>query len=107
MKRRLDHAWFNLSRLFQWHRVLGIGGLCVVAYVLIFFVFGRTDVSGFLPLPHAAAFRWPNLPKFFVGQSDSKTPVTIYTVPTRQLTPQEMSQIPSSESSTTNSVHPK
>ena len=93
MKKNLDHAWFNFVRLFQWHRVLGIGGLCVVAYILVFVVFGQSDVSGFLPRPYTPSFHWPNLPQFLVRSDDSKKPETIYTVPTRQITPQELAEI--------------
>ncbi len=95
MKKRLDLAWFNFVQLFQWHRVLGIGSLCIVAYVLVFFVFAKSDVTGFLPPRYVSSFHWPDLPRFFVAQDDSKTSAkeTIYTVPTRKITAQELSQI--------------
>jgi hypothetical protein len=79
---RLKLAWV---KLFQWHRILGIAALSVVAYVLVFVVFGKTDVSGLLPASPAARFHWPDLPYFFVE--------TYYTVPTRQLTPGEVAQL--------------
>jgi hypothetical protein len=39
--------------------------------------------------------RWPDLPRFFVStqKTDDGREETIYTVPSRQLTPQELAQL--------------
>jgi hypothetical protein len=89
---RLKLAWV---KLFQWHRILGIAALSVVAYVLVFVVFGKTDVSGLLPASPAARFHWPDLPYFFVEKAPAQDggTETYYTVPTRQLTPGEVAQL--------------
>ncbi len=85
---------FNFSRLFQWHRVLGITGLSIAAYFLVFVVLGKTDVSWLLP-PSAPHFHWPDLPSFFVQKEAAPGggTETVYTVPSRQLTAQELAQL--------------
>jgi hypothetical protein len=92
---RRELAWYNFTQLFRWYRVLGIGALSVVAYVLAFDVFGGTDVTGFLPPRTAPRFHWPDLPSFFVSKEtapDGRHQETVYIVPTRQLTAQELAQ---------------
>ena len=95
MKRRLELAWFNFAALFRWYRIVGIAALSLVAYFLAFVVFGKTDVSWLFP-QSALRFQWPDLPYFSTRHevsSDGKTQATYYTVPTRQITPQELRQL--------------
>jgi hypothetical protein len=94
MKRFLDHAWFNFTRLFQWHRMLGISALCVAAYLVVFVGLGKTDMSWFLPPSTRPYFHWPDLPRFLAWrQTSGNAQEIIYTVPTRQITPQELAEI--------------
>ena len=68
-----------------------------MAYCLVFFVFAKTDVGWFLPPQEAKQFHWPNLPRFMTWEQsspDGKAPEVIYTVPTRQLTSEELAQLP-------------
>ena len=100
MRKLLDSAWFNFTRLFQWHRMMGIGTLCVVTWLLVAH-FSRVDIGWLLPrgeAPAPAHFQWPDLPGFSVttqkpaeGQDKAET---VFTVPTRQITPRELSQLP-------------
>lgn len=92
---RRELAWIRWGGIFQWHRVLGISALSLAAYFLIFVVFGKTEV-GWRMSSSAVRFQWPNLPAFTVEKSSSpqgEDHETIYTVPSRQLTPRELAQI--------------
>ncbi len=99
MRKLLDSAWFNFIRLFQWHRVLGIGTLSVLAWVLVV-RFNHVDVGWLLPREEPvgpAPFQWPDLPGFSVTTSattSEKRSEKIFTVPTRQFTSRELSQLP-------------
>jgi hypothetical protein len=104
VRKLFDRAWFNFVRLFQWHRILGVSALCVVAYFLVFSVFAKTDVSWFLPPREMARFHWPNLPHFTAWREDApdgKSSEIIYTVPTRQITAQELAQLPATNQAAT------
>jgi hypothetical protein len=93
-KKRLDFAWFNFVRLFQWHRIIGLSALSVAAYFL-FLGLRQTDVSWFLPR-EIREFHWPDLSPFFVRREEThqgRAKETIYTVPTRQITPQELAEV--------------
>jgi len=80
------------------YRFMGITGLFLVLYIVVFGVFGNVDVSGLLPIKLATEIQeaWPQMPFFTV----QKEPVNgghgqeiYYTVPTRQITPQELAQM--------------
>jgi hypothetical protein len=95
----MDHAWRMFTALFRWYRIMGIASLSVIAYLLVFVVFRKTDVSWLLPPsspPGIPRFQWPDLPYFTVDKetaSDGRHEETIYTVPTRQITPQEVASL--------------
>jgi hypothetical protein len=92
---RRELAWIRWGGIFQWHRILGISALSLAAYFLIFVVFGKTEI-GWRTSTSAPHFQWPNLPAFTVEKSSSpqgEDQETIYTVPSRQLTPKELAQI--------------
>jgi hypothetical protein len=94
LQKRIERARYNVIALFRWRRVLGLTLTGLVLYFIVFVVFGKTDVGWMLP-PVVRHIQWPELPRFFV--STQKTAdgqdETIYTVPSRQLTPQEMAQL--------------
>ncbi len=95
-KNRWQLAWYNFTQLFRWYRVLGITTLSIIAYILAFYVFGKTDVTGFLPPRTIMRFHWPDLPYFFVSKEkspDGQSEETVYTVPSRQLTASELAQL--------------
>jgi hypothetical protein len=99
-KKRLDFAWFNFIRLFQWHRIIGLSALSVAAYFL-FVGLRQTDMTWFLPR-EIREFHWPDLPPFFVRREEMHHgQETIYTVPTRQITPQELAELKAASGSKT------
>ncbi len=89
-------------------RLWGLTGTAIVLYFLVFVVFGKLDMSWIMPNTNEIARTlirvWPQMP-FFTTQ---KVPVqgggqeTYYTVPTRQLTSQELKQM----GLTNQTVHP-
>jgi hypothetical protein len=74
--------------------LLGTG---VVLYIVVFVVFGRTDVSWIMPdtqqIARTIVDVWPRMPFFVQQENTPDGQVTYYTVPTRQLTRQEMRQL--------------
>ena len=69
-------------------------------YFLAFVVFGKVDVGWMMPDTEKFArelmWAWPKLPVFEVQKEttkDGKGQVIYYTVPTRQLTPQDLAQM--------------
>lgn len=91
---QIARARYNVIALFRLRRLLGLLATGVVLYFVVFVVFGRTDVGWMLPKV-VRHIQWPDLPRFFY--STQKTPdgrdEAIYTVPSRQLTPQELTQL--------------
>jgi hypothetical protein len=94
LQKRIASTRYHVIALFRWQRVLGLTLTGFVLYFVIFVIFGKTDVGWMLP-PVVRHIQWPDLPRFFVttqktadGQEE-----TIYTVPSRQLTPQELAQL--------------
>lgn len=87
---------FTLS--YKWYRLMGIVGLSLLGYIIVIGVFGNVDISRFLPMKLATSIRseWPKLP-FFQVETESidhgQGEIIYYTVPTRQLTKQEMAQL--------------
>lgn len=81
---------------YNWYRFMGITGISLLLYCVVIGLFGNVDISGYLPMRLAASIQmaWPEMPFF----SMKKEPVgggqeIYYTVPTRQLTPQEVAQM--------------
>jgi hypothetical protein len=77
------------------YRVMGITGLFLLLYIVVIGVFGRVDISGLLPIKLAAGIQaaWPKMPFFSVEKETvdgGKGEEIYYTVPSRQLTPQEV-----------------
>jgi hypothetical protein len=83
---------------YNWYRLMGITGLCLLGYIVVIGIFGNTDISRFLPQETARslAAHWPDMP-FFKSQTrlidDGKEEETFYRVPTRQLTQQEIAAL--------------
>ena len=81
-------------------RLWGLTGTALVLYFLVFVVFGKLDVSWIMPDSNQIARTlievWPRMP-FFTVQKESvnggKGQEIDYTVPTRQITPQELEQM--------------
>jgi len=81
-------------------RLWGLAGTALLLYFLVFVAFGRLDVSWIMPptdrIAKAIIDVWPRMP-FFAVQKESidsgGNEVVYYTVPTRQLTPQEIARI--------------
>jgi hypothetical protein len=81
-------------------RLWGLTGTALVLYFMVFVVFGKLDVSWFMPSTDEIARTiisvWPRMP-FFAVQKESvnggKGEEIYYTVPTRQLTAQELARM--------------
>jgi len=78
-------------------RLWGLTGTALVLYFLVFVVFGKLDVSWFMPntdeIARSIISVWPRMPFFTVETepvNGGKGREIYYTVPTRQLTPQEL-----------------
>jgi hypothetical protein len=99
LQKRIERARYNVLALFRWQRVLGLTLTGFVLYFVIFVIFGKTDVGWMLP-PVVRHIQWPDLPRFFVSTQKNADgqDETIYTVPSRQLTPQELAQLTATNS---------
>jgi len=80
------------------YRFMGITGICLMIYIIVFGAFGDVDVSGFLPINLATSIQeaWPQMPFFSVQEraaSGGRGREIYYTVPTRQITPQELARM--------------
>jgi hypothetical protein len=82
----------------------GLIGTGVALYLLVFVVFGKIDMSWIMPdtsqIARTMVEVWPRMPFFAVqketvGEARGKGEgqVIYYTVPTRQLTPQELARM--------------
>ena len=80
---------------FRWQRLLGLAGVALAGYLLLFVVLGHTDVSWLLPAGSPSRFHWPDLPHFLVWKETAPNGAqeTIYSVPSRQLTARELDQL--------------
>ena len=81
-------------------RLWGLTGTAVVLYFLVFVVFGKLDMSWIMPNTEEIARTiisvWPRMPFFAVQKesaNDGNGQVIYYTVPTRQLTAQELARM--------------
>jgi hypothetical protein len=90
-------------------RIWGLAGTALVLYFLVFVVFGKLDMSWIMPDTNQIARTfmsvWPRMPFFAVRQESidgGKGREMYYTVPTRQLTPQEIARM----GATNGTVHP-
>ena len=89
---------FLFRSLFQWHRIIGISALSAVAFAFAVLVLPHIDATWIVrdDSPHKSIrVQWPILP-FFTARTetapDGKSEETYLTVPTRQLTAQELAQ---------------
>ena len=81
-------------------RLWGLTGTALALYFLVFVVLGNIDVGWIMPptdkIAKAIIDVWPRMP-FFAVQTESinggKGREIYYTVPTRQLTPQEIARM--------------
>jgi hypothetical protein len=94
----------RFSLPYNWYRIMGITGLFLLGYILVIGVFGNVDISGLLPVKLATSLReaWPQMPFFAVDKESEpgKGQEIYYTVPTRQLTPQELARMGKTNSAT-------
>lgn len=81
-------------------RLWGLTGTAIVLYFLVFVVFGKLDMSWFMPNTEEIARTfisvWPRMPFFAVQKEsadDGNGQVIYYTVPTHQLTAQELARM--------------
>jgi hypothetical protein len=81
-------------------RLWGLTGTALVLYFLVFVVLGNIDVSWIMPptdkIANAIIEIWPRMPFFTVERESingGKGEEIYYTVPTRQLTPQEIARM--------------
>jgi hypothetical protein len=81
-------------------RLWGLTGTALVMYFLVFVVFGKLDMSWIMPDTDQIARTfievWPRMPFFAVQKEplkDGQGQIIYYTVPTRQLTPQELARM--------------
>ena len=89
-----------LVSILRSRRLWGLSGTALAFYLILFVWLGKTDMSWIMPDTHQLAKAvmevWPRLPIFQtqkepVGSGDAN--VIYYTVPTRQLTPQELADM--------------
>jgi len=98
-----------LSSILKSPRIWGLTGTAFALYFLVFVVFGKLDMSWIMPNTNEIARTfisiWPRMP-FFTVQTESvhggKDREVYYTVPTRQLTPQEIARM----GATNGTAHP-
>jgi hypothetical protein len=94
----------KIASFFKSTRVWGLAGTAVVLYFLLFVVLGRIDMSWIMPdtnqIARTLISLWPRMPFFAVQKETVKDAngkdagqVYYYTVPTRQLTPQELARM--------------
>jgi len=87
---------FKIS--YNWYRFMGISTLFLTGYIVIIGIFGKTDISPLLPTELASSIQahWPDMP-FFTARKEflhnGKEEKIFLTVPTRQLTPQEIAAL--------------
>jgi hypothetical protein len=88
-----------LNSILKSPRLWGLTGTALVLYFLVFVVLGSIDVSGVFPtqkIANAILEVWPRMPFFAVQKewvNGGKGREIYYTVPTRQLTPQELARM--------------
>ncbi len=103
-----------VASILQSRRLWGLTGTAVVLYFLVVVVFGKLDMSWFMPdtreIARAIISIWPRMP-FFTAQkvpADSGQGQEVYyTVPTRQFTPQELARMGVVTNATVHPAAPK
>ncbi len=80
---------------YNWYRAMGMTAMFAVLYMVVIGIFGKVDISHLMPVKLAKSIQesWPQLPFFEVESemvNDGKQKEIRYTVPTRQLTPEEV-----------------
>jgi hypothetical protein len=90
-------------------RLWGLGGTALVLYFLVFVIFGKLDMSWIMPDTNEIARTfisvWPQMPFFSMQKEPApggQGQVIYYTVPTRQISRQEMARM----GMTNNAVNP-
>jgi hypothetical protein len=76
-------------------RTAGLGLVALLGSFLLFGVLGKYDISWALPWKKMFRAPWPDLPFFSSWKTTAQDgqQETIYQVPTRQLTPQEIAHL--------------
>ncbi len=86
-----------LSRALKSPRLWGLIGTGVALYVLVFVVFGRVNMSWFMPDTNEIARTiikvWPKMPFFVQKEQTKQGEVVYYTVSTHQFTPAELKEM--------------
>ena len=90
----------------------GLTGTAVILYFLVVVVLGRIDMSWIMPntkeIARAIITIWPRMPFFQVDREQVKGGQEVYyTVPTRQLTPQELARMVVITNATAHPAAPK
>ncbi len=87
-------------RILKSTRLWGLLGTAAVLWFICFKVFGKADVSWFMPdtrqIARAVMDVWPKMPFFAVDREpapDGKGEIIYYTVPTRQFSQKELAQM--------------
>ncbi len=91
----------RIKSIFKSRRLWGLTGTAFVLYFLVFVVFGKVNVGWLMPDTNQIARTlfvvWPKMPFFTVDKepvNDGKGGEEVYyTVPTRQITAQELAQM--------------
>jgi hypothetical protein len=87
----------KIQPILQSRRLWGLTGTAVLLYLLIFKVLGGLDVGWLMPrtdrIADALIELWPRMPFFTQKVTGPKGTEIYYTVPTRQLTPQELARM--------------
>jgi hypothetical protein len=88
----------RIYSIFKSRHLWGLTATAVVLYLLVFKALAGIDVSWLMPptdqIARAIIDIWPRMPFFAVQRESSPEGKEIYyTVPTRQLTPSEMTQL--------------
>jgi hypothetical protein len=89
-----------LNSILRSPRLWGLTATALVLYFVVFVLFGKLDMSWIMPDTNQIARTfievWPRMPFFTMQKetsADGKGQDIYYTVPTRQLTPQEIARM--------------
>jgi hypothetical protein len=101
-----------LATIFRSRRLWGLTGTAVILYFLVVVVLGRIDMSWIMPntkeIARAIITIWPRMPFFQVDREQVAGGQEVYyTVPTRQLTPQELARMGVTTNATAHPAPPK
>ncbi|MEI9999282.1 MAG: hypothetical protein WDO13_08955 [Verrucomicrobiota bacterium] len=83
-----------VKRFFRSRTLWGLLGTAAVMYLVLFVVLGRLNVGWMMPdtkqIARTLVDAWPRLPFFAQKEKTPQGDVIYYTVPTHQMTPQEL-----------------